>query len=87
MKFKKEVHNSPVQQLVKNISLQAPGRPRCLSLKEAGGGAAGRLLSTLSAGQFFALPLKAAGNIGDSTQKSQRHHPWVDGCTPNNPGI
>lgn len=87
MKFMKEVHNSPVQQLVKNISLQALGRPRCLSLEEAGGGAAGTLLSTLSAGQFFALPLKAAGSTGDSTQQSQRHHPWADGCTPNNPGI
>lgn len=87
MKFKEEVHNSPVQQLVKNISLRVPGRPRCLRLREAGGGAVGRLLSILSAGQSFALLLRAAGSSGGSTRQSQQHHPSVDGCTPNNPGI
>lgn len=75
MKFKEAFPNSPVRQSVKNISLQVPGRPRCLSLQEAGGGGVGRLLSILSAGQFFALLLKAAGSTGDNTQQSQQYHP------------
>lgn len=71
MKFKKEVHSSPIRQLVRNISLQVPGRPRGLSLKGAGGGVLGTPLSILSAGQSFALLLKAAGSAGDSMQRSQ----------------